>query len=100
MSSVSRRSVHQLMIIKEFSNVDFFKPLVQEMTRAEPPLRPTAKEALVRWQGIRKSISAINREWRPRPRKEHPLGTVILDVASLHRFFMFCAKSFVKRLRP
>ena len=100
MGSVSRSSVPRLTIFKEFSNVDFLKPLVQEMTRAEPPLRPTAKEALVRWQGIRKSISAVNREWRPRPRKEHPLGAVILDVASLHQFFMFCARSFVKRLRP
>jgi len=87
------------MIFKEFSNVDFFKPLVKEMTRAEPSLRPTANEALARWQEIRKSISAVNREWRPRARKEHPLGAVVLDVASLHRFFMFCAKSFVKRLR-
>ena len=88
------------MIFKEFSNVDFFKPLVEEMTQMEPPRRPTAKVALARWQGIRKSISTVNREWRPRPRNEHPLGKLVLDAASLHRFFMFCAKSFVKRLRP
>ena len=87
------------MIFKEFSNVDFFKPLVEKMTDRVPSLRPTAKEALTQWQGIRKSISAVNRQWRPRPRKEHPLGAVVLDAASLHRFFMFCAKSFVKRLR-
>jgi len=89
----------QLTIFKEFSNVDFFKPLVRGMTLAEPALRPTAKEALAQWQEIRKSISTVNREWRPRQRKEHPLGAVVLDAASLHQFFMFCAKSFVKRLR-
>jgi len=82
-----------------FSNVDFFKPLVQEMTRMDPSLRPTAEVALARWQEIRKSISAINREWRPRPRKENPLGGFVLDAVSLHQFFMFYAKSLAARLR-
>lgn len=90
----------KLEFYTEFSNVDFFKPLVDEMTRMDPSQRPTANAALVRWQEIRKSISTINRHWRPRPRNEHPFGKVMLDVASLHQFFMFCAKSFVKRLRP
>jgi len=87
------------MVFKAFSNVDFFKPLVQEMTRMQPSLRPTAKVALARWQEIRKSISAVNREWRPRPRKEHPLGAFVLDAVSLHRFFMFYAKNIAERLR-
>jgi len=81
-----------------FSNVDFFKPLVEEMTRREPSLRPSAKDALARWQEIRTSISSINREWHPRLRTEHPIGALILDVASLHRFFMLYAKSLAKRL--
>ena len=93
-----RRFMSQLMILKQFSNVDFFKPLFQAMTRLNPAQRPTAKDALRQWQGIRGSISAIHREWRARPREEHPLGAVVFDAVSLHRFFMSWTKSLAKRL--
>ena len=89
----------QLTTYKPFSNVNFLKPLVDEMTQADPSLRPDAKVALARWRGIRKSISVIHKEWRPRPQEERPLGTFIFDAVSLHHFFMFCAKSFAKRVR-
>ena len=89
----------QLTTYKPFSNVNFLKPLIDEMTQADPSSRPDAKVVLARWQGIRKSISVIHKQWRPRPQEEHPLGTFIFDAISLHRFFMFCAKSFAKRVR-
>lgn len=82
-----------------FSNLDFFGPLVTDMTRQDPSLRPTAQRALAMWQEIRKSLSTVHKEWRPRPRKEHPIGAFVLDVVSLHQFFMFCARSFAKRAR-
>ena len=88
-----------LMISKEFSNFNFFTPLVERMTQQDPLLRPTAEEVLAQWQGIRKSISVIHREWRPRPRKEPVIGGFVLDVISLHQFFMFCARSLVERVR-
>jgi len=90
--------VPKLISLKPFSNLDFFKPLVQTMTRMTPSRRPTAAEALKQWQGIRKSVWTINREWRPRPRNQSPLGAVVFDAVSLHQFFMFCTKSLVERL--
>jgi hypothetical protein len=90
----------QLTICKPFSNLDFFKPLVDRMTQADPSSRPDAKAALERWQGIRESISAVHREWRPRAHEELPLETFVLDMSSLRQFFTFCVRSFVKRVRP
>ena len=92
--------VTQLTIHKPFSNLDFFKPLVDRMTQADPSSRPDAKAALEQWQGIRKSISAVHREWRPRAHEEYRLEAFVLDAISLHQFFMFCARSFAKRMRP
>ena len=86
------------MVLKPFSNVDFFSPLIAEMTQPKPVARPTAGAALALWQGIRKSISTAHKEWRPRPRKEHPLGTIVFDAVSLKQFFMFCTKSLVGML--
>lgn len=82
-----------------FSNLDFFGPLVTAMTKQDPSSRPTAEQALALWQGVRKSLSAIHKGWRPRSREEHPIGAFVLDVISLHQFFMHCAKSFAKRVR-
>jgi len=86
------------MNFKPFSNLDFFKPLIQTMTHMTPSRRPTAEEALKQWQEIRKSIWTINREWRPRPRNQNPIGAVVFDAVSLHQFFMFYTKSLVERL--
>jgi len=82
-----------------FTNLDFLLPLVTQMMEQDPPSRPNAEEALAQWQAIRKSISTIHREWRPRHRREHPIGAFVLDAISLHQFFMFCAKSLAKRAR-
>jgi len=82
-----------------FSNLDFFRPLITEMTQPDPSSRPDAEQALAQWQEIRKSISTLQREWRPRPREEHPIGAFVLDAISLHQFFMSCARSFAKRAR-
>ncbi|KAF9782683.1 kinase-like domain-containing protein [Thelephora terrestris] len=81
-----------------FSNLDFFGPLVEKMIQPFPDNRPSAEDALKQWQGIRKSISMIHRQWHPRSREEHPIGSFVLDTISLHRFFMSCAKSVAKRV--
>ena len=85
------------MALKPFSNLDFFCPLIEQMTKNSPDERPTAEEALEQWHGIRKSISVFHREWHPRSREEHPIDAFVLYTISLHRFFMFCAKSLAKR---
>jgi len=68
------------------------------MTRPDPTLRPNAEEAFALWKGIRDTVWNINMEWRPRPRREHPVETLILDSISFRQFFMFFAKSLVERL--
>ena len=87
------------MTFEPFSNLDFFLPLIEKMISLEPSSRPSAEEALEQWQAIRESIWMLRREWRPRPRKEHPIGSFVFDAISLHQFFMSCAKSFAKRAR-
>jgi len=81
-----------------FSNLEFFKPLIEVMVNPDPNARPDAATVLSRWKTIRDTVWAVNREWRPRPRKEHPLGSVVFDAVSLHRVFMFFTRSLVKRI--
>jgi len=81
-----------------FSNLEFFRPLIKAMVRPDPSERPDAKEALDLWKGIRGSLWAFHREWRPRPRTEHPIGAVILDVISLRQLVTSFAKSVAERI--
>lgn len=68
------------------------------MTREQPIDRPNAMAALALWKKIRETVWTVNREWRPRPRQEHPVGSVIFDAVFLHKVFMFFTKSLAKRL--
>ena len=93
----SNRSEFLLKAEQVFSNLEFLRPLIQEMIDPDPTNRPSAVEAFALWKGIRDSIWAINREWRPRPRREHPVQTVVLDYACLHQFLVSVAMFFVER---
>ncbi|OSX58938.1 hypothetical protein POSPLADRAFT_1151938 [Postia placenta MAD-698-R-SB12] len=66
-----------------FSNVDFFLPLIESMTRRRPESRPTAEEALSQWQIIRERVSHVHRAWRPRRRDEFWIEKVAYDTYSL-----------------
>jgi len=68
------------------------------MTDPNPANRPNATEALALWKGIRDTVWAISREWRPRPRLEHPVEMVVLDFICLRQFIIFVAKPLVTRL--
>lgn len=57
------------------------------MTYPNPNDRLNAVEAFALWKEIRKTVWTINREWRPRPRREHPVETVYLDSISIRNFF-------------
>jgi len=92
------RLAFRLKFVQAFSNVEFLNELIVTMTRAEPADRPNAATALALWRGIRGTVGTVNREWRPRPRQERPVGSVIFDAISLHRVFMFFARSLVKRI--
>ena len=72
-----------LIVLQKFSNVDFLRPLIVRMTDMDPEQRPTADDALRQWSKLREEIPTLKREWRPRPREEHVLETVVLDATSL-----------------
>lgn len=68
-----------LTVKQEFCNLGFFQPLIKKMTKEPPTDRPDAVEVLALWKQIRDTVWSYNREWRPRPRREHPIETVVLD---------------------
>jgi len=82
----------------KYTNVQFLGPLILWMTDMEPDRRPTAEAALREWSELRKSISTVHGEWRPRPSDEHPLATFVLDVVSLYQLSMNLAKACVQGL--
>ncbi|KAI0066775.1 kinase-like protein [Artomyces pyxidatus] len=70
---------------EKFSNVEFFLPIIELMMQAEPTRRPSAAEALHRWQTIRRGVSALHRSWRPKPRDEGIIIRAVLDVMNIFR---------------
>lgn len=88
----------RLKVAQKFSNVEFLLKLIEGMIQPQPENRPDAATVLATWKRIRDTVWTINLEWRPRPRQEHPIGSVIFDAVSLHRVFMFFAKSLAGRL--
>jgi hypothetical protein len=89
----------RLKVIQPFANLDLLEPLIKEMTNPVPALRPDAAEAFALWKGIRDAVWTIKREWRPRPRSEHPIDTIVLDGASLRQVFTIFARSVAERVR-
>ena len=61
----------------------------------DPEQRPTAEMSLREWSELQEAIPALKREWRPRPREEHVLETVALDVTSLFSLSMYFGKAVV-----
>ena len=88
----------RLRVLQTFTNVEFLKDLIEVMTHPQPISRPSAMEALALWKKMRETVWTLNREWRPRPRREHPGGSEVFDALSLHRVFMFFARSLTKHL--
>ncbi|KAF9800520.1 hypothetical protein IEO21_10342 [Rhodonia placenta] len=75
-----------------FSNVGFFLPLIEFMTRRQPESRPTAEEALAQWQKIRERVSYVHRAWRPRLRKDDWALKVVFDTYCLFRGMYYSGK--------
>lgn len=90
--------VFRLTVEQKFTNLEFLRPLTEEMTMDEPSDRPDAVETFALWKKIRETVWTINLEWRPRPRIEHPIETVMLDAASLRNFCTLIVQSLVERL--
>ncbi|KAI0054404.1 hypothetical protein BV25DRAFT_1866421, partial [Artomyces pyxidatus] len=72
--NVFRREFHD-----NYSNVEFFAPIIESMVRLDPARRPTAAEALEQWQTIRRGVSALHRSWRPKPSQETRFVAAVLD---------------------
>jgi len=68
------------------------------MTDTDPEQRPTASDALHEWLRLREAIMVLKREWRPRPRQEHPLETVAFDATSLYSISVNFARAVSDRL--
>lgn len=81
-----------------FTNTDFLLPLTRELTRTDPEQRPTAEQAFNQWLEIRETIFTVNREWRPRPRVEHPLETAARDAISMYGVSTRFARAVYERL--
>ena len=58
----------------------------------DPEQRPTAEDAARQWSHLREAIPFLKREWRSRPREEHVLETVALDVTSLYSLSVYFAR--------
>ncbi|KAL7279251.1 hypothetical protein ACG7TL_007092 [Trametes sanguinea] len=69
--------------IEKFTNVGMIVPLVQDMTAPDPIDRPNAADALQRFLGIRRTVSALQASWRLRPVEEPLTITAVLDTVSL-----------------
>lgn len=67
------------------------------MIDPDPANRPSAVEALALWKKVRDTVWTVKREWRPRPRHEHPIETVVLDSISLRQFFTFVTTALAER---
>ena len=81
-----------------FANAEFLRPLVDQMTEKDPMKRPTAEVARSQWFEIRKDISFVSREWRPRPREELILVTMFWDLMYLYRLLRRFAYTIIMRL--
>lgn len=86
------------MDLQKYTNVEFLRPLISEMTYMNPEGRPTAEVALRKWSDIRRQIPLLHREWRPHPSDERSLVTLVLDVISLYQLSINLAKASVQGL--
>ena len=96
--SVFSRLFKKLTNLQKYTNVEFLRPLISRMAVKDPEQRLTAQDALREWSEIRKTISTVHGEWRPRPSDEHPLETFVLDVVSLYQLSIYFAKACVQGL--
>jgi hypothetical protein len=81
-----------------FSNLEFLQPLIAAMTQENPTHRPTAAQARDQWNEIRREISVLHLQWRPRPRKDVLMDKLVFDTMALIKMFMFFARLFVNRM--
>lgn len=68
------------------------------MVERTPVDRPDALEVLALWKEIRETVWTMKREWRPRPRFEHPVETVMLDSVCFRELFALVAECIARRL--
>jgi len=74
------------LFYEEYSNCEFFAPLIDSMMQDDPADRPSAEQALRHWRSIRCRVILPHRLWKPRERKESFVALVVFDI--VHIFFL------------
>ncbi|KAJ8502134.1 hypothetical protein ONZ51_g223 [Trametes cubensis] len=75
-------NVFSRLFYEKYSNLDVLSPLLHEMLNPNPAERPSAAEALQKFQDIRQGVSAFQASCRPRPRDELLPVTAALNAAA------------------
>ena len=64
------------------------------MTLRDPAARPTAHEALLKWQKIRQRVILLHQACRLRPREENLIAVLTLDIFTVLYVAYILAKRF------
>ena len=69
-----------------YFNVGFLRDLVRYMTTSDPNARPTAKDALAKWQKIHRRLFSFRTFWRLRPRDDPWFDRLLRDISACRDF--------------
>ena len=85
-------STAKLTFPQRFSNLEFIRPLADNMATPEPNSRPSAEAALNAWRTLREKVYTVHKEWRPRPREDDFLG-IARDMVSAYEVSLYYSKA-------
>ncbi|KAI0040473.1 hypothetical protein FA95DRAFT_1502816 [Auriscalpium vulgare] len=85
--NIFRRKYYEVAV-----NLGFLWPFVLAMTNPDPNMRPPAQELLEQWRLMRRSLPAVSRHWRIRPRKESAIERLFWDGIYSVRLFVHLLK--------
>ncbi|EJD48794.1 hypothetical protein AURDEDRAFT_101416 [Auricularia subglabra TFB-10046 SS5] len=78
--------------LDRYSNLEFLRPLLSEMTRAKPSERPTAQQVLEAAKAISQTTFGFQNRWRLRSRGDNWADVLVEDGGSLVRELAFQAR--------
>ncbi|KAI0669473.1 kinase-like domain-containing protein [Trametes maxima] len=81
---------------QKYSNMEFLLPLIEPMTLQRPDDRPTAQQALQKWENRRADIQDSLYRWRLGPKSEPTLERVVNDTVAVAWEGVYRLKQFVK----
>ena len=81
------------LVLQEYKNMEFLNSLVEDMTRRKPSERPSAADALARYEAMVSALPGYARRWRLKPVEAGSLRSFIHYVGSLRRECVFVIRS-------